>query len=329
MPRIMRTHRVVASCVDHSDTEDDVKMPIEIRSQQPDVTVVVGSGDSMKEYPCYRVILSFASPYFDSMLTANMAENRLGRIHLPDKNPKEWEVFSKYIHPSKMSQSSTNHDVDDNELIYFAPWFDQFGMLSYRREADRMLARKASIMINCHSWDCLFAEGQIEDRKKTLKQIIDWLRFACDCNLDKAKDGCERFLKYLLIKDTSSGLHQHNNSIICLDDDHPAQVSWIYFDKEMIKELVRLFLPIVKEGSELRAEGQSTVLWDVLEHYDAGKSCSTFSIKNGVTPDVMNLDNPLLLPLIQSEIRRYEACKACRKIRILKVRSDECLRSDE
>ena len=54
-----------------------------IRSQAPDVTVSVGSGESKQEFKCYKVVLSFASPYLDAMLSSSMKEGEVGRINFP------------------------------------------------------------------------------------------------------------------------------------------------------------------------------------------------------------------------------------------------------
>ena len=59
-----------------------------IRSQAPDVTVSVGSGESKQEFKCYKVILSFASEYLDAMLSSGMKEGEMGVIEFPDKDPE-------------------------------------------------------------------------------------------------------------------------------------------------------------------------------------------------------------------------------------------------
>lgn len=57
--------------------------PKKIRSQSPDVTVIVGKGDNMQAFECYKIVLSFASPFFDAMLSVEMAEKNASRIELP------------------------------------------------------------------------------------------------------------------------------------------------------------------------------------------------------------------------------------------------------
>ena len=68
-----------------------------IRSMPPDVTVVVGTGDNQQEFECYKVVLSFASPYLDAMLSTDMVENSTSRIEFPDKDPEEWKIIYGYM----------------------------------------------------------------------------------------------------------------------------------------------------------------------------------------------------------------------------------------
>jgi hypothetical protein len=63
----------------------------------PDVTVVVGTGDNQQEFECYKVVLSFASPYLDAMLSNDMVENNNSRIEFPDKDPDEWKIVYGYM----------------------------------------------------------------------------------------------------------------------------------------------------------------------------------------------------------------------------------------
>ena len=79
-----------------------------IRSQAPDVTVSVGSGESKQEFKCYKVVLSFASPYLDAMLSSSMKEGEVGRINFPDKDPEaeEWKLFYNFISPDNIGKTN-------------------------------------------------------------------------------------------------------------------------------------------------------------------------------------------------------------------------------
>ena len=77
-----------------ADNEGGTSPPTKgIRSQAPDVTVSVGSGESKQEFKCYKVVLSFASSYLDAMLSSSMKEGEIGHIDFPDKDPEEWKLF--------------------------------------------------------------------------------------------------------------------------------------------------------------------------------------------------------------------------------------------
>ena len=60
-----------------------------LKSQAPDVTVVVGSGAAAREFQCYGAILADASPVLDAMLGSGMKECEQKRIEFPDKDPEE------------------------------------------------------------------------------------------------------------------------------------------------------------------------------------------------------------------------------------------------
>ena len=75
----------------------------------------------MREYPCYRVVLSLASEYFDTMLSNSMRENETSKISFPDKDPNEWdnlagqekfaEVLSGMSDPLMLNNQETESDI--------------------------------------------------------------------------------------------------------------------------------------------------------------------------------------------------------------------------
>ncbi len=72
-----------------------------LRSQQPDVVVVVGSGEwgNKQEFECYKLLLCYHCEYLDTMLSHQTKENETSRIELPDKDPEKWKVFHEFIDP--------------------------------------------------------------------------------------------------------------------------------------------------------------------------------------------------------------------------------------
>jgi hypothetical protein len=71
--------------------------PKKIRTQSPDVIVAVREGDARQEFECYKVVLAFASPYLDAMLSSDMVENSKVRIEFRDNDPEEWQVLYQII----------------------------------------------------------------------------------------------------------------------------------------------------------------------------------------------------------------------------------------
>ena len=55
--------------------------------------MLVGSGESKQEFKCYKVILSFASKYFDDMFSSGMNEDEdaTGKVQFPDSDPEGWK----------------------------------------------------------------------------------------------------------------------------------------------------------------------------------------------------------------------------------------------
>ena len=85
-----------------------------IRSQAPDVTVLIGSGDSKQKFKCYKVMLSFASEYLDAMLSSSMKEGEMNVIEFPDKDPEEWKLFYDFISPQKIGEASISAVISDD-----------------------------------------------------------------------------------------------------------------------------------------------------------------------------------------------------------------------
>ena len=116
--------------------------PKTIRSSPPDITVVVGTGEAREEFECYRVALSFASPYFDTMLATNMAEKDTSRIEFPTKDPSEWKLFYPFIDPRKIGQAVQTATIHDGNAMILAPWFQEFQMNEYFAKCDDLLSKK-------------------------------------------------------------------------------------------------------------------------------------------------------------------------------------------
>eukprot|EP00578_Thalassiosira_sp_NH16_P024590 CAMPEP_0181091424 /NCGR_PEP_ID=MMETSP1071-20121207/8392_1 /TAXON_ID=35127 /ORGANISM="Thalassiosira sp., Strain NH16" /LENGTH=346 /DNA_ID=CAMNT_0023173565 /DNA_START=519 /DNA_END=1560 /DNA_ORIENTATION=+ len=129
-----------------------------IRSQPPDVIVSVGSGKTKREFQCYKVILSFASDYLDTMLNSSMKiclrlprydaklEHEGGDFkpnEFPDKVPEEWEMLYEFIAPQKIGRSrhNSNANINSDNVMTLLPWFHEFQMNDYVRDCDDYIAQ--------------------------------------------------------------------------------------------------------------------------------------------------------------------------------------------
>ncbi len=194
-----------------------------IRSQQPDVIVAVGSGESMQEFPCYRVILSFASDYFDSMLSAEMIENKTGRIEFPDKDPQMWTKFYSFIDPDKLRVVETHTKFDVSTAITFVPWFHEFQMTSFLTKCDVVLAERVE-EIKADENESLYEYNEFV-KNGSLFEVVELLKMSCTYDLDKTKEKTELFICSLL--------------------ENPQSTSDL-FNVERIKTLHKLFSPVKK-----------------------------------------------------------------------------------
>eukprot|EP00956_Cyclotella_meneghiniana_P022643 scaffold43086_cov53-Cyclotella_meneghiniana.AAC.8 len=126
-----------------------------IQSHEPDVTVIVGSGDDKREFLCYSAQLAHASPVLDAMLNSGMMEGETKRICFPDKDPEEWAVILECIDPARgflfdLRNDGTWYEAEDDEAInfwnarYFVPWFHELQMDAYLSRCDKIMALHAS-----------------------------------------------------------------------------------------------------------------------------------------------------------------------------------------
>lgn len=70
-----------------------------LRSCEPDLLVLVGSGDETKEYRYHSPIMASHSTYIDAMLATPMKESQSLMLKFPDISPELWECVVKYLDP--------------------------------------------------------------------------------------------------------------------------------------------------------------------------------------------------------------------------------------
>ena len=230
--------------------------PKKIRSQPPDVTIAVGRGDAMQEFEAHKVALSFASPYFDAMLSMEMKESSDGRIEFLDKDPEEWKLFYRCIDPSRMSAAKPDPIITAENAKTLIPWFHEFQMDSYKEEADKILfdelrsqskmepsrvteadlvlvfkprlGPKETPLPPMRSFWNKYVNSDITTRKETFANIIESLQFACLYGLKQTKLEAERSISGLL--------------------NYMLWETMDLFDQSIIKVLVDLFLPLKISG---------------------------------------------------------------------------------
>ncbi len=177
----------------------------------------------MQEFPCYRVILSFASDYFDSMLSAEMIENKTGRIEFPDKDPQMWTKFYSFIDPDKLRVVETHTKFDVSTAITFVPWFHEFQMTSFLSKCDVVLAERVE-EIKADENESLYEYNDFV-KNGSLFEVVELLKMSCTYDLDKTKEKTELFICSLL--------------------ENPQSTSDL-FNVERIKSLHKLFSPVNK-----------------------------------------------------------------------------------
>lgn len=220
-----------------------------IRSQPPDVVVAVGTGECMQEFECYKIALSFASPYFDAMFSAGMSESNEGRIEFLDRDPEEWKLFYGFVDPARLGGGEAR-PIDERNATILTKWFHEFQMDNYLRECDDVLFKNVQSLAKVQASDSQYsgafwhehAEGNKRERITNFAKIIELLHLACIYDLNETKVKAEHFIDYL---------------ILSIEETHDL------FDIPNIKALVYLSLPLeMDEGGKFQPQGKSTVFWD-------------------------------------------------------------------
>lgn len=166
-------------------------------SQQPDVTVVVGTGENAKEFQCYSVILAHASPVLDAMLSSGMKESETGRVEFPDKNPADWKTLLECIDTSRSSLSSDekNHILDEvineSNVRSLIPLFHELQMDRYLEKCDTVLEGG----IDWHKFDW---SGPKQANEIALAEAIDLLSCCSKYDVEDTQTRIEECISKLL-----------------------------------------------------------------------------------------------------------------------------------
>ncbi|KAL7498130.1 hypothetical protein ACHAWT_009654 [Skeletonema menzelii] len=256
-----------------------------IRSQPPDVIVAVGNGESMQEFHCYRVILSFASDYFDSMLSARMIENETGRIEFPNKDPLMWKKFYSFIDPDKLSGAETQAKLDMKTAVAFVPWFHEFQMTRFLKKCDMILAERVEEIKANEDYVKYGYELCDIDKNGVLDEVVELLKLSCTYDLDKTEDKAEEYICTLL-ENIQSTSH--------------------LFDVKKIESFYSLFAPVDKNLCTVYYEdGQEEIVREIIPSGQCKRICYAL-MKMSVSSDEQVYISDLVADLSSETINNAE-----------------------
>lgn len=139
-----------------------------------------------QEFQCYRVALSLASPVFDAMLSADMAENNNSRINLPEKDPDEWQIFYGIV----VRDNSVR--INDDNATMLPKWFHEFQMIKYLDECDGVLTEKVDSLTkkDGSKYDDRYWKSvtDVVEKKTRFNSVIDLLEVSCIYDLKNTKN---------------------------------------------------------------------------------------------------------------------------------------------
>lgn len=244
-----------------------------IRAQAPDVIIAVGDGDRQQEFECYKIVLAFASPYFDAMFSTGYMENESNRVEFRDMDPEEWKRFYEYVDPKKIGDANHVTNINEENAKALVPWFHHFEMDSFLQMCDDVLSTTVMKLSlkgphGCSYDRSFWAEGLHETRSvkssSTFESIIQMLQFACMYDLDRTRIEAEDFITHLVYYWLSETID--------------------LFTLPIVKSLIELSLPFEEvdeseggdegggykgtKGKRLVPRGKSKFFWELLEDHD-------------------------------------------------------------
>eukprot|EP00579_Thalassiosira_antarctica_P032205 CAMPEP_0202003768 /NCGR_PEP_ID=MMETSP0905-20130828/9271_1 /ASSEMBLY_ACC=CAM_ASM_000554 /TAXON_ID=420261 /ORGANISM="Thalassiosira antarctica, Strain CCMP982" /LENGTH=125 /DNA_ID=CAMNT_0048560981 /DNA_START=9 /DNA_END=383 /DNA_ORIENTATION=- len=100
---------------ENTDCEREAK---KLRSSEPDLKVVLGSGDAESIQWHHSQTLASKSKYIDAMLSTPMKEKDEYIISFPDIDPETWQKMMKYIENLVAARQMNARDALDVALFY-------------------------------------------------------------------------------------------------------------------------------------------------------------------------------------------------------------------
>ena len=200
--------------------------------------VVVGD----EEYECFKVALCCASDYFDTLLESATQGDKLSRIELKDKDPKEWEVFYKTIDPLvRIGEVRPENPIDETNAVMLTKWFHEFKMDSHLKECDAILKKKFIDTTHWIDHKMLRLNNQFwksDKSKEAFLELIDLLKHSCTYDLRQTSLVANKTFGFLL--------------------EHELQL----FTTKTVKIIVELCVPIVVDAAgNFVSEGKCKYIW--------------------------------------------------------------------
>jgi hypothetical protein len=90
-----------------------------LKYTDPDLTVVLGYGPTMKTVKAHSLILACHSGYFESLLASNMMEAAEKRVELTDVDPAQFLLALEYVDNCTKSLST-------EDAMFIGPFYDRF-----------------------------------------------------------------------------------------------------------------------------------------------------------------------------------------------------------
>lgn len=76
-----------------------------------DAIITVKVGPSKKSFHSHKGVLSFYSGYFAAALNGNFAESKCGVVHLPDEDPKIFELLVNWLYTRRLPDPPKSGDL--------------------------------------------------------------------------------------------------------------------------------------------------------------------------------------------------------------------------
>jgi hypothetical protein len=210
-----------------------------IRSSETDLTVVVGSGDKMKEFQCHTAILAFASTKLDSLVAKSD-----GKLSFPYMNSNDWVIFYNCIGPNNNGAYLEDngidfHDAHLTKAKLLLPFFCEFEMDAYLKCCSHYLQTDAGFIIEY----CLTDVEAFQD----IIYLTELLQLAVKYNFAELKETVEDALK----------TWYERGMIFEYTDD---------FEFGTVHGLVSMCLPIQRESTQdlFSSTGSCIRLWEGL-----------------------------------------------------------------